>query len=69
MVEVYKTNIQDKDSADKIVIELLEAISGFRINIDLDDCDKILRVEGDKFCHDAITKFLQQKGFSCEILE
>lgn len=69
MVEVFKTNIQDEDSANKIVIELLEALSGFRINFDLEDCDKVLRVESEKIVPEAIIGILNRKGFLCEVLE
>ncbi len=69
MVEIFKTNIDDKASADKIVIEILEMLSGFRINFDLDDCDKILRVEGEKVFPDDIAEVLRHRGFLCEMLE
>ena len=37
-------------------------------NFDLEDCDRILRVEGDGFSVDLIILFLQNKGHHCEIL-
>ncbi len=69
MVEVFKTNIHDEASAHKIIVELLEALSGFKINFDLDDCDKILRVESDKIIPEEIVEIIKCKGFSCEVLE
>ncbi len=69
MVEIFKTNIHDETSANKIIVELLETLSGFKINFDLDDCDKILRVESDKVIPDDIVKIIKRKGFSCEVLE
>ena len=69
MVEVFKTNIHDETSANKIIVEMFEALSGFKINFDLDDCDKILRVESDKVIPEDIVKIINCRGFSCEVLE
>ena len=46
MVEVFKTNVEEIVQAKKIIELLLEHFPGNRINFDLHDCDKILRVEG-----------------------
>ena len=45
MIEVFKTNINSKKIADKIRSCLEEAFPEHDINFDLDDSDKILRVE------------------------
>ena len=45
MVEVFKTNVQEADESDKIILKLLEHFPDSQINFDLDDCDKILRFE------------------------
>jgi hypothetical protein len=45
MVEVFKTNIQGKTQASGIVSILKNEFPEYRITIDLDDCDKVLRVE------------------------
>lgn len=69
MIEVYKTNVQYRETADKIVSELLQAFPGSIINFDLDDCDKILRVENKTDIFSDIAKILNVKGFVCEALE
>lgn len=69
MVEVFKTNVQYKETADKIVSELLQAFPGSIINFDLGDCDKILRVENEKDIFSNIIEILNVKGFMCEALE
>jgi len=45
MIEVFKTNVQEISQANKIVAVLLEHFPGSRINFDMHDCDKVLRVE------------------------
>jgi hypothetical protein len=68
MVEVFKTNVEDKTIADNIAAELRELFGG-NINFDLDDCDKILRVESEEIIPEKISEVLFRKGFICEVLE
>jgi hypothetical protein len=69
MVEVFKTNIEETVQAVKIVDLLLEHFPGNKINFDLHDCDKILRVEGKSFCVENIITLVIKNGFSCKSLE
>jgi hypothetical protein len=68
MIEVFKTNIETTNDANNIVAMLLQHFPGSRINFDLQDCDKILRVEGKDFCSDKIMDLLSNNGFHCEVL-
>jgi len=47
---------------------LSEAFPSFKINFDLEDCDKILRVEGKHICMEAIIEILSKHGLECEVL-
>ena len=69
MVEVYKTNVQYRETAEKIVSELIKVFPGSQINFDLDDCDKILRVESERDIFSQAAEFLIRRGFECEVLE
>lgn len=69
MVEVFKTNVQEKLHADDILKLINSSFPGNRINFDLEDCDRILRIEGDLFCPDEITALMNQHGFQCTVLE
>ena len=69
MVEVFKTNIRDKMTAHIVTAHLYEHFPGGKINFDLEDCDKILRVESDKVHPNEVTKILTHKGYLCEVLE
>ena len=69
MVEVFKTNITDKNTALKLIADLHSFFPGGRINFDLDDCDKILRIEREEILPELVTEFLAKKGYNCEILE
>ena len=69
MIEVFKTNVETASDANNMVHMLLQHFPGNRINFDLWDCDKILRVEGRDFCSETIILLMKEKGFHCSILE
>ena len=69
MVEVFKTNVQKKTQSKMLLSILSEAFPSFKINFDLSDCDKVLRVEGDNIEALSIMILLKENGFKCEILD
>jgi predicted RNA-binding protein YlqC (UPF0109 family) len=48
---------------------LSQAFPSFKINFDLSDCDKVLRVEGENITALRIMTLVKEQGFTCEILE
>ena len=68
MVEVFKTNVQHRELAEQLVSVLQGRIDFCKINFDLEDCDKILRVEGEQICVETIVKILSNYGLECEVL-
>jgi hypothetical protein len=46
MIEVFKTDVEDKDRAAMLVEQIHRLFAHCRANFDLDDCDRILRVKG-----------------------
>lgn len=69
MVEVFKTNIQKKAQSKMLLCILSEAFPSFKINFDLSDCDKVLRVEGDNMEASRIMILVKEYGFKCELLD
>lgn len=69
MVLVFKTNIQEQNEAMRIIQKLCEFFPGGEINIDLEDCDKILRVESDLMEVEHVKNILRSLNYSCEELE
>ncbi len=45
MVEVFKTNVEDSSHADLLIEQIHKTYTHYTANFDLEDCDKILRVE------------------------
>jgi hypothetical protein len=48
---------------------LSEAYPSLKINFDLSDCDKVLRVEGDNMEASTIMILVKEHGFECEVLD
>ena len=69
MIEVFKTNVETSSDASNMVQMLLQHFPGSRINFDLQDCDRILRVEGKEFSAEKVMRLLKETGFYCSILE
>jgi len=69
MIEVFKTNIQDALQAKSLVAFLLHHFPDSRVNIDLHDCDKVLRIEGCDFLPAKVMMLVKEKGFVCSLLE
>ena len=69
MVEVFKTNVSEKAVADLLRQSLQKEFPACRINFDLHDRDRILRMEGSTICTRTVRGLLQTEGFECELLE
>ena len=69
MVEVFKTNVQKKTQSKMLLCILSETFPSFKINFDLSDCDKVLRVEGENMEALRIMMLVKQYGFNCEVLD
>ena len=69
MIEAFKTNIQKKAESKMLHCILSDAFPSFKINFDLSDCDKVLRVEGDTMEAFRIIMLVKEYGFNCEVLD
>lgn len=69
MVEVFKTNIQNSRQATIILKKLGRLFPKCRINFDLTDCDKILRVEGKIASPEKVIEVVTTNGYICQVLE
>jgi hypothetical protein len=45
MVEIFKTNVTNKKLANGVLKTLHTCLPAYHFNFDLDDCDRILRVQ------------------------
>lgn len=69
MIEIFKTNVEIEEQCHAIISALINTFSSVKVNFDLEDRDKILRVEGADFSVVQIMETLHLLGYSCEVLE
>ncbi|PST82558.1 hypothetical protein C7T94_07760 [Pedobacter yulinensis] len=66
MVQIFKTNVKKRKQAQLIVLLLQRQFPSLAVNFDLEDCDRILRVQGDDICCQSIISEMQLFGYACE---
>ena len=69
MIEIFKTNVEEMTQAKRLIDLLLGHFPGHKINFDLHDCDKILRVEGKNLIPEKIMGLVKESGFNCKVFE
>jgi hypothetical protein len=71
MVEVFKTNVNDKAVADKLIDQIHKTFIHYKANFDLQDCDNILRVKCMTGSIESIRLMylLKESGCNAEILQ
>lgn len=69
-VRVYKTDIDDKSKAETILDAIRQDLPGSIPSLDLEDCDKVLRIESKQENIDApaIKNILASYGYTMEPL-
>jgi len=70
MVEVFKTNVVQRDQANGLLDLIHETFEGYRANFDLQDCDRILRIKSEDTPIDSTTiiSLLKNSGFEADVL-
>lgn len=68
-IEVFKTDVGDPGLAAELKTALLHRFPGCRINFDLQDCDRVLRIEGNDFNAETVLQLLRSKGLACSLME
>jgi hypothetical protein len=69
MVEVFKTNVQNEVDAEMLAHQISQLFPNLKVNFALDDCDRILRLEGNSICNESILKILSSHGYDAALLE
>ncbi|MCB2380053.1 hypothetical protein LGH70_20835 [Hymenobacter sp. BT635] len=70
MVEVFKTNVTARRQARLLLNQIHNTFTQYRANFDLEDCDKVLRVESHTglVSPACLISLLQEAGFQAEVL-
>ncbi|WPU91022.1 hypothetical protein SNE25_17015 [Mucilaginibacter sabulilitoris] len=69
-VEVFKTNVSTRRYANVLLNQIHKTFTKYHANFDLDDCDKILRIQCSTGAirSRALIMFLKDFGCNAEIL-
>ena len=68
IVEVFKTSIENQCDSALVRTVLYVLYPEAKINVDLEDCDKILRIEHSFISIEEVTKMVKALGHQCEVL-
>ncbi len=68
MIEVFKTNVIRKADAAQLIQYLSQELPDCQCNFDLEDCDRILRVDSNEDVSAKVLTILKQYHFTCQIL-
>ncbi|RYU80096.1 hypothetical protein [Hymenobacter persicinus] len=70
MVEVFKTNVRARRHARQLLAQIHHDFQDYRASFDLEDCDRILRVEspGAFIPPAGLIQLLREAGFHAEVL-
>jgi hypothetical protein len=70
MIEVFKTNVNNRTDANRLVEAIHKLCAEHMANFDLEDCDKILRIKSAREVYaDDIIGLLEDYGFNAEVLQ
>jgi hypothetical protein len=68
MVEIFKTNVDEVGQSEILISQLLQHFPGSKINFDLEDCDRILRIAERSIVPEVVIALLATQGYHCELL-
>ncbi|MBA4851461.1 hypothetical protein [Emticicia sp. BO119] len=69
MVEIFKTNVEETSESIFLLQKLSNQFPKHKINFDLNDCEKILRVQGEDIAIEKIIQLLNKENYQCKVLE
>jgi hypothetical protein len=69
MIYVFKTSVKSKKQAKKLKLHIDKTLPNAKWNFDLEDCDKILRIDSEENIIFPIINLLKNHNFDCEELQ
>jgi hypothetical protein len=65
MVWIFKTSVSTETQVEALAPDLNTSIGNVKWNFDLQDCDRILRIEANRLSSEKVISFLQSRGYEC----
>ena len=70
-IEIFKTNVKSRQYASYLLQEMKQVFPAYNVSIDIEDVDKVLRVESrkEKVKSTEVINLLKKRNFDCEVLD
>ena len=68
-IGIFKTNIGTMKARKTIISAICNTFEVTSCNVDIEDCDKVLRVVDMKVDEGSMIRFVREQGFECDVLE
>lgn len=69
MIGIFKTNIVTLQDKNRVIDAVLGRFSATTCTLDLEDCDKVLRVVCQQLEEQHVISFVRSLGFQCAVLD
>jgi len=69
MIGIFKTNIATHEDRQNILQAIMNRFEVGQCNVDLEDCDKVLRITEMRAEENDVIDFVKRQGFDCDVLE
>ncbi|NSL88471.1 hypothetical protein [Chitinophaga solisilvae] len=69
MIGIFKTNISSPQEKQQMIHAIESQFIVGSCHVDIEDCDKVLRIAGLQVEENIIIDFVKNQGFLCEVLE
>lgn len=67
-IEIFKTNVYRRSQSRELAGSLQMHFNG-SVHFDLEDCDKVLRIEAAEVDPALVISLVKAQGFDCEVLD
>jgi hypothetical protein len=70
MIEIFRTNVNTHREAETILTKMAAVFPGYVANFDLQDCDRVLRVDsnGAEFSPQTVIALVKKFGYWAEVM-
>ncbi|MFY0252312.1 hypothetical protein ACDQ55_00010 [Chitinophaga sp. 30R24] len=69
MIGIFKTNVGNPEERQQMIQAISASFPVGNCHVDLDDCDKVLRIADLQVEEKTIVDFVKKLGFECQPLE
>lgn len=69
MIGIFKTNIATQEDRQNILQAIRNRFEVGQCHVDLEDCDRVLRITEMSVEENDVIDFVKKQGFDCDVLE